>query len=122
MLRQLAEAAIARGGVPVALAVAGARSLPPEVQIAFYRIAQEALNNVVRHAHASHVELSLRSEAHRVELRIADNGRGFNLSTVQPAHLGLGIMRERAEAIAARLSIVSSPGRGSRVAVEWEET
>jgi signal transduction histidine kinase len=97
------------------------------VHVALYRIAQEAMNNVVKHARAGQAELSLRSArdpvtgGRAVELEIRDDGRGFDAQDVPPDHLGLGIMRERAEAIGARLEVESGTGQGTRVRVTWRE-
>lgn len=90
---------------------------------------QEALNNVVKHAQASRVEVRLRCldgdhpdlDLTRIELRIADDGRGFDPADVPPDRLGLGIIRERAQAIDASLEIESRPGRGTRITVVWKE-
>src|SRR6202011_1916574 len=94
------------------VSVAEPPPLPRDVQIALYRMAQEALNNAARHARASRVDLALRPLRHGVELRIADNGRGFDAARVSSEHLGLGIMRERPDAIGARLAIESERDRG----------
>ena len=72
------------------LEVDGERELPPAVQIALFRIAQEALNNVVKHSGARRAWVHLRAEAGLVELSITDDGRGFDLSSVPADHLGLG--------------------------------
>jgi nitrate/nitrite-specific signal transduction histidine kinase len=147
LLRQLAEALTGREGIPVAVTMEGQVDLPAEVHVALYRIAQEALNNVVKHAQASQVEVSLRCapffpsdrvrsdfslsrgeegepapstvEGARVELCIRDNGRGFDPGNVPPDRLGLGIIRERAQAIGAVLEIDSQLGRGTQVKVVW---
>ena len=130
LLGQLAEAASGRMGVPVSLRVQGVCALPRDVHIAFYRIAQEALNNTVKHARASQVTLELLcpletpaqrdAQARRqVELRVTDDGKGFVPENVLFDHLGLGIMGERAEAIGAQFVIESSPGRGTRLRLVW---
>jgi signal transduction histidine kinase len=97
--------------------------------VALYRIAQEALNNVVKHANASRVEVSLRctspalkidrESSGRVELQVRDDGRGFDPKDVPPDRLGLGIIRERAQAIGARLEINSQIGVGTRIVLAW---
>ncbi len=100
----------------------GRCNLPTEVHVALYRIAQEALNNVVKHAHATEVEIWLRCTpgcGARVEMRVKDNGRGFDLNDVAPDRLGLNIVRERAQAIGAELAVESRPGQGTRILVEW---
>ena len=122
LLRQLAEAATGREGLPVTVAVEGKLELPPDVHVALYRIAQEALNNVVKHARASQATVRLRGRPPAsVELHISDDGRGFDPASVPPDHLGLGIMCERAEAIGAALEIDSQPGHGTQITVVWEE-
>jgi two-component system nitrate/nitrite sensor histidine kinase NarX len=119
LLRQLAEATIGRARLPVSLAVEGQRPLPPDVQVALYRIAQETLNNVAKHAEAGRADLSLAYRADRVELCVRDDGRGFDPGRVPPGHLGVGIMRERAAAVGAGLEIESRAGQGTRVTVTW---
>jgi two-component system nitrate/nitrite sensor histidine kinase NarX len=121
LLRPLAEAMTGRTRVPVALTVDGQRYLPPDVQIALYRVAQEGLHNVARHAVASTVAMSLRSGPQGVELCIKDDGRGFDPALVPPDHFGLRIMRERIDTIGATLAIDSAPGRGTQVVVHWAD-
>jgi signal transduction histidine kinase/ligand-binding sensor domain-containing protein len=127
LLHQLAEAAMGRIGIPVTVTAEDAPILPPDVHVALYRIAQEAVNNVVKHSRAGEVDISLRGAAdlaggrQSVELLIRDDGRGFDAEGVPPDHLGLGIMRERAEAIGAELQVESGVGRGTCVRVRWHE-
>jgi two-component system nitrate/nitrite sensor histidine kinase NarX len=128
LLRQLAESVTGRARVPVALEVEGECDLEAEVKVGLYRIAQEALNNVAKHAGATRTTVSLhclRSPATgmepemRVELVIRDDGMGFDPSSIAPNSLGLSIMRERAEAIGAALTIESQQGVGTQIEVEW---
>ncbi len=132
LLRQLGQSVSGREGIPVSVTVDEACDspeceLPAEVRIALYRIAQEALNNVVKHAQASTVDVQLRcipagseeSCAAQVTLSISDDGLGFDPSNVSQDHLGLGIMHERAASIDAQLEIESQPGQGTRVAILW---
>lgn len=128
LLRQLAESIIGRARVPVALEVEEACDLEAEVKVALYRIAQEALNNVAKHAGATQATVSLRCLASpagekgsevTVELAIGDDGIGFEPGSVAPNSLGLGIMRERAEAIGADLTTESRPGAGTQIKVRW---
>jgi nitrate/nitrite-specific signal transduction histidine kinase len=128
LLRQLVDAVVGRTGLPVQLKVEGGCSLPPQVHVALYRIAQEALNNVVKHARASHVSVAMdmtEDEASGggalqcVELSVVDDGLGFDPACVPSDRLGLNIIRERAQSIDATLSIDSEPGAGTRVAVIW---
>ncbi|HEX5689388.1 MAG TPA: sensor histidine kinase, partial [Roseiflexaceae bacterium] len=119
LLRQLSEATTGRARIPVTLVVDGQCQLAPEIQISFYRIAQEALNNVARHAGASQARVQLLCQDTQIELLIWDDGHGFDPHAVAPEHLGLGIMRERAEAIGATLRIESEQGHGTHVRLFW---
>jgi signal transduction histidine kinase len=121
LIRQLCEALIGRARLPITLVIEGDRSLPPEVQVAFYRIAQESLNNVFKYAHATEVKVGLFQTPLGVHLEICDNGIGFDLSNQKTTSLGLRIMQERAEAIGAELSISSQPGTGVCVEAGWSE-
>ena len=120
LLNQLAESISSRTTVRIEVrAEADGQPLPAEVQIALYRIAQEALNNIVKHSAANLAEVHFRRHAASVDLEIRDDGRGFDTSSTLPGHLGLSIMRERAGAIEARLRVVSRVGSGTRIAVHW---
>jgi PAS domain S-box-containing protein len=119
LLRQLADAMMGRTRMPVAATVVGDCTLPGDVRIALYRIAQEALNNVSKHARATKTELSLHCEPGQVRLHVRDDGLGFDPETVEARQFGLAIMRERAEAIGAVLTIDSLSGNGTRVEVVW---
>ena len=119
VLRQLTEAITGRARVPVTLTIEGLCRPPPDVQIAFYRIAQEALNNIARHAGASQVHVRLRCQPGWIELHISDDGQGFDPTAVSSEHLGLRIMRERAEAIGATLRVNSQPGAGTQILLVW---
>jgi signal transduction histidine kinase/ligand-binding sensor domain-containing protein len=122
LLRQLTEAVIGRARLPVELEVTGQRSLPPDVQVALYRIAQEALNNIVKYARASKVCVELHMSQAGLLLSIRDNGAGFDPAAVRPTSMGMRIMRERAEGIGADLTVQSAPGRGTLVEVAWNDT
>ena len=111
-----------RGGISVTVnGTEVSPRLPPATEITLFRIAQEAMINVAKHAQATEVALTLESRPAAVVLTIADNGRGFDAAArlVQPtSSLGMVSMRERAESIGARLSVESAPGHGTRVIVE----
>jgi two-component system sensor histidine kinase UhpB len=107
----------------VAVSVQGRESasrLPLATETALFRIAQEALNNVAKHARARKAEVRLAAGAKVVRLTISDDGAGFDAARPpqRAAHYGIATMRERAEAVGASLSIESTPGRGTRVEVE----
>jgi len=89
------------------------------VKVVFYRIAQEALNNVIKHAVASRVGVRLECSGTGARLQIDDDGRGFDPAVLSPDSLGIGIMRERAEAVGAILDLRSETGAGTTVAVVW---
>ena len=119
LLRQLGDATIGRARLPVQVIVDGEADLPADVQVALYRIAQEALNNVVKYARASSANINLRLSGASVRLSVIDNGVGFDPDNIAPNHFGLRIMRERAEAVGARLSVYSEPGQGTQITVTW---
>jgi two-component system nitrate/nitrite sensor histidine kinase NarX len=115
LLAHLTEAFRSRTRLPITLTVTGHYSLPPEVQIIFYYFAQEALNNIAKHAAASQIILELLLEADSIRLSICDDGCGFNPENIPPGHLGLLIMRERANKIGATLTIQSQLGQGTQL-------
>ncbi|MGD9316360.1 MAG: PAS domain-containing protein [Anaerolineae bacterium] len=121
LLRQLADAMMSRTRMPVTTTVVGDYPLPADVQIGLYRIAQEALNNITKHARASQAKLGLHCEPGQVRLSISDDGLGFDLESAQAHQLGLEIMRERAQAIGASLTIESQPSHGTRIEVHWHK-
>jgi signal transduction histidine kinase len=119
LLRQLADALSGRTDIPVVVSVTGESVLPGDVQITLYRICQEALSNVAKHANASQVSIQLQMEAGALDLRIYDDGCGFDPGQSASGRHGLSIMRERAAAIGAGLSIASQPGHGAEIVVRW---
>lgn len=121
LIKQLCEAFIGRSRLPITLTIEGERDLPPEVQIACYRIAQESLNNVFKYARASQVNVSLLLSPTGLRFEVCDNGIGFDMTARKPTSLGMRIMRERAEAIGADLHISSTPGSGTCLELNWIE-
>lgn len=119
LLRQLSDAFTGRTNIPIALTIKGKGTLPTEVQVAIYRLCQEGLNNIAKHARASQVMMQLRYETGLAELTIYDDGRGFDPAQVPPGHYGLNIMQERAEAIGALLSVASQVGHGTKIKISW---
>jgi two-component system sensor histidine kinase UhpB len=97
---------------------------PSQVEIALFRIAQEALTNVAHHAQATQVIIQLDLDAEKTRMTICDNGFGFEPlllpapTDAAPPHWGLRIMRERAESIGGICSIESSPSQGTQIIVE----
>jgi PAS domain S-box-containing protein len=140
LLRQLANAFTGRTNITVKVNSPGEQVLPPEIQVAFYRICQEALNNIAKHAEASQVEIDLQYETGElqalsaitltgfqqvadvksVEMFIRDDGLGFEPQEAStPGHYGLGMMYERAEAAGALLTFTSQPGHGTKISMCW---
>ena len=99
------------------------KRLAAPVELALYRMAQEALNNVARHAQASQAELGIYFDQDKIEVRVSDNGIGFEAPNT-PAdfapsgHFGLLGMYERADLIGARLTIHSTPGKGTHLTIQ----
>jgi two-component system nitrate/nitrite sensor histidine kinase NarX len=121
LLRLLGNAFTGRTNIPAEVTVNGEASLPAETQVSIYRICQEALNNIVKHAKANRVEIDLQLSNTEMELSIRDDGHGFDLSEQIPSgHYGLGMMHERAEAAKVDLTINSQPGQGTEVNIHWK--
>lgn len=120
LLRQLGEVLTGRTRIPVGLDITRNAKLPEDVKIAFYRIAQEAFNNIDKYAQATQVNVVLESIPNKCKLSIQDNGIGFDLDSVHTEKLGLKIMRERAETIGADLRVKSSPDQGTKVSLVWQ--
>ena len=122
LLADLAERAGTEGQLEV---IGEERRLSPDVELAVFRIAQESLRNVERHARATHVAVTLSLDEGGVRLEVADDGMGFalppGLDLAASGHLGLLGMRERAESLGGRLEIQSSPGRGTTAIVSIPE-
>ena len=119
LLRNVVESAESRTSIDVHLDVRGDAELPAELHTAVYRVAQEALNNVVRHSRAStaHVDVDLATgEAHLV---VSDDGCGFEPGAHDPTHMGLRSMRERAAESGAELRLITEPGQGTKVLLDW---
>jgi|SRR5271157_1210762 len=115
-----------KDGLEVDLQISGERRLPIETEEALYRVVQEALNNVIKHAHTNQALVRLDLEQDPISLRIEDHGRGFDLATFnrsqsRPAgvtQLGLSGMSERVRALGGSLVIDSKPGLGTSIQVE----
>jgi signal transduction histidine kinase len=122
-LREAIQALQARTGVQASLSTAGEESLlTPEEAHTLYRIAEEALSNVERHADAQQVDVRLDCGADRIDLVIRDDGTGFDLATVELERYGLTGMRERAAMIGASVEVNSRPGGGTEVWCVLERT
>ena len=121
LLWQLSETAKGRAHIKVIFEAEGNCRLPFSVHEAFFRIAQEVLNNVVKHARARQLHFILKCEDCGAELSIRDDGVGFDLAAVSSDHLGIKIMRERAAEAGILLSIDSQIHEGTLVSLVWHE-
>ncbi|MFM8236343.1 MAG: sensor histidine kinase [Actinomycetota bacterium] len=107
-----------RFGIETSLTIDVAGRLAPRTEQELWRIIQEALNNIAKHADAGSVSVALRIGSEGTAVEISDDGRGFDPAGVHGEHYGIIGMRERAEAIGAQLAVVSRPGAGTTVRVE----
>ncbi len=122
LVRQLAEAASGTSRIPITVDAAERVRLPSEPHMAFYRIAQEALNNIIKHSGATKAKVVLTVKDGRVTMKISDNGRGFDKPGASAESLGIGIMNERAAAAGAKLKVTGKPGQGTVVSATWTAT
>ncbi len=117
-LQQRLDAVERRAGVKAQLVVHGEVELSPAVEETLYRVAQEALNNALKHAEPASVTVAIRAEGDQVELEVADDGRGFDPDGIAGGGgMGLVSMRERVDKMAGTLAIDSEPGKGTRVKI-----
>lgn len=114
-LSKQAAAAQARYGLRVKLVMCAEPAVSLAVKEVMHRIAQEALQNVIKHAHTRNVEVLLETHDHQLALNVRDWGRGFATDAVFPGHLGLRSMRERAEGLGGTLAVSSAAGEGTVV-------
>ena len=121
-LRRLATERLNRDGLIVTVQMTGECRLSEPVVAGLYRIAQEALTNVAKHAGTSHAMVRLDLAEGRPTLEISDDGKGFDPQTTmgQAGHLGLAGIAEQASELGWSLSVASQPGRGTRIRVEGQ--
>jgi signal transduction histidine kinase len=105
----------ARYGLEVEANLGEEPSLSLAEKEVFYRVAQESVHNIVKHAHASRVEVRLTAGDGSVSLEVRDNGVGFDTSQSHPGHMGLISFTERAASIGATVTVQSAPGAGTAV-------
>ncbi len=119
LLQHLAQMTIARTKLQVEILIDRTATLEPDVKTVFYRVAQEALNNVYKHARAEHVMIELHQNRDSVVLRISDDGQGFEPDQRPAGHLGLNIMDERARSVSAALVVDSAINEGTDVTLTY---
>jgi signal transduction histidine kinase len=122
-LRARLESVEERVGLVTELSGTGNGRLSPDVEAALYRVAQEALNNTLQHAHASHVSIHLDHAGGRVTMEIVDDGAGFDPEEAREGGgLGLSGMEERVMRLGGSLFLHSQPGEGTRIKVEVSQS
>ncbi|GMQ86354.1 MAG: hypothetical protein BMS9Abin07_1928 [Acidimicrobiia bacterium] len=121
LVTQLSEGLAARHDIPAEVRADVNGNLPPDVHIALYRIAQEAMNNVAKHANASSLVVDLKGDDGHVHLSVIDDGYGFDTGEVSAESMGLDIMRERADEIGADLAVSSEPDGGTTIDLTWND-
>jgi signal transduction histidine kinase len=116
-LRTLAAEIMQKYGFMIHLNVSLPTRLAPDLESTLYRIVQEALTNVGKHAQAQQADVTLHvsNEGHILELKIQDNGRGFDVHEVRGHRFGLLGLRERAIGVGGRLTVISQPGIGTQI-------
>jgi signal transduction histidine kinase len=118
-LRKQAAALTAREALPITVTGSDDRiELPADVEEHLYRIVLEALHNVVKHARASQVDVTLDLTPDELVITVRDDGIGFDTEIEHPGHMGLGTMTQRGEAIGARTTIASRIGSGTTVTIQ----
>jgi signal transduction histidine kinase len=117
-LERRLEAVERRAGVEAHLLAETSLDLPTQVEAGLYRIAQEALNNVIKHSAATQVTVRLSAGDESLQLEVTDNGKGFDPAAVEDrTGVGLTSIQERVKSLGASLQIVSAPGQGTSIQV-----
>jgi signal transduction histidine kinase len=120
LFEQLTVSITGRARIPVELEITGDCELPVEVKVVFYRIAQEALNNIAKHSDGTSASVTFNCSHSKGELLIEDNGKGFDLNQATSGSLGFDIMQERAANINAKINIESQIGEGTCIQAIWQ--
>ena len=119
LFKKLAKSLNARSGIPLKVQIDEKYKHSSKVELGFYRIAQEALNNIAKHSDATEASLLLKSSSKHLKLLICDNGNGFTPKKIRPENLGLTIMRERAKLMGASMDISTIPGKGTKISLTY---
>lgn len=122
LLQHLVNAFIARARIPIELQIHGTCKLPVDAKIGYYRIAQEALNNITKHADPEKVTVTLNCLSESIDLIVEDDGQGFEIENqIGTEHYGLRIMQERAQEIGADLTVASQINQGTCIQLNWKK-
>ncbi len=118
-LEFLVEGVSKRTGLPISVEASTGERMPPALEVAVYRIVQEALTNVTKHAQAASVKIELQRSPDRISCSVRDDGVGFDVSATSATKRGLGLVgiRERLDAVGGRLEITSAPRQGTAVTI-----
>ena len=119
LLQRLGDSLSGQAQIPVDVQIDESVSLPHDVKIVFYRVAQEAFSNIGKHARATRVTAVVRARGAGAMLTVRDDGTGFDPGAVTADHMGLRIMQERLDRVDASLAVDSAQGRGTTVTVIW---
>lgn len=120
LLKQLVKSAKLRSNIDIRLNVQGDSRLEPKLKEVIYRIAQEATNNAIKHSEADSVRLDLKFLPEKVELKVKDDGVGFDINKVPKNKYGLYIMKDRARSVGSSIVISSMPDKGTSVDFEYK--
>jgi len=119
LIQQLGDVLTGHTRIPVTVTVSGEAEPPTAVKIALYRIVQEAFNNIAKHAGATQVTVTVALTPSAVQLHLHDNGRGFDPTQRPGECMGVSIMAERAMSVDAHFALVSAPGQGVAISLDW---
>jgi signal transduction histidine kinase len=119
LLKELVKSIGVKSKIPISVEVVKKYGYPYNIELSFYRIAQEALNNVAKHSCATKANLILKSLPDKISLDVVDDGTGFDPKDTSTKNLGLIIMNERAKIIEASFDVESSPGKGTKISVVY---
>jgi len=120
-IRNIGSSSAERGGFDIQFNLdKGLDMLPDDISHSLYRTVQEALENTLRHANASHVSINMLSSSDSIQLEIRDDGQGFNMAEISNLNLGIRGMRERIEMLGGEFTITSNPQTGTEIIVSME--
>jgi len=121
-IKELVKSMKIKTKIPISVEIDKKFRYSHRIEVGFYRIAQEALNNIIKHSSAGKARLVLKSLADKITLDIDDDGVGFNTDDTSSENLGLIIMKERAQMIGASFELESNPGKGTKVSVTYNNS